>query len=246
MERAVDSIGPRICVNCDAAILHGQNYCANCGQKAHTPRLSLREIGTEFVRAVAHVDRSALSLILQLLVRPGTVSLEYVSGKRKRYFGPFAFLVVNVAFTAAVIAISGFQVVRASSPNAVADFLQRHINLLFFVEVPLIALCCCIVGIRDRYNYSEYLVLASYTAGMNILFFAVVLVPVWYVLQSHTVLLTRLYYINLPLGPLYFAYGMYQFLPGRRLLSFAKGLFATLMAQAITFGLVTAISITFS
>jgi hypothetical protein len=233
-------------MNCNAAILHGQNYCANCGQKAHTPRLTLREIGTEFVRAVAHVDRSALSLILQLLVRPGTVSLEYVAGKRKRYFGPFAFLVVAVAFTSVVIAISGFQVVRAESPNAVAGFLQRHINLLFFAEVPLTALSCCIVGIRQRFNYSEYLVIVSYTAAMNILFMAVVVVPVWYFLQSHTVLLTRLFYINLLIGPLYFAYGMYQFLPGRRLLSFALGVLATLLAQALTFGLVTAVSITFS
>jgi hypothetical protein len=240
------AIAPVPCMNCNAAILHGQYYCAICGQKAHTPRLTLREISTEFIHAVAHVDRSALSLILQLLIRPGTVALDYVSGKRKRYFGPFSFLVVAVAFTSAVIAISGFQAVFTDSPNEVADFIQHHVNLMFFAQVPLLAFSCRIVGFREGFNYAEYLVLVSYTTGMHILFYAVVAVPVWYVLHSNPELMTRLFYVNLPIGPLYLAYGMYQFLPGRRLVSAVKGLLASLMAQAMTLGLITAASISYS
>jgi hypothetical protein len=234
------------CLNCDAAIVQEHNYCPVCGQKVHAPRLTLREISEEFIHAVAHVDRSALSLILQLLVRPGTVALEYVSGKRKRYFGPFGFLVVAVAFTSAVIAISGFQAVITDSPNEVADFLQRHINLLFFAQVPLLALSCRLIGIRERFNYAEYLVLASYTAAMHILYYSVVVVPIWCALHSNTVVMVRLFYANLPIGPLYFAYGMYQFLPGRRLSSAVKGLLASLLAQAMTLGLITAVSTSYT
>jgi Protein of unknown function (DUF3667) len=234
------------CKNCDAALVHGQRYCAICGQKSPAPRLTLREILSDFIHAVAHVDRSAMSLILQLLVRPGTVALEYVCGKRKRYFGPFAFLVVTVAFTSAVIAISGFQAVTTNSPNRIADFLQHHVNWLFFVEVPMLAVACRLIGIRERFNYAEYLVLVSYTAGMHILWYAVVVVPVWYLLHSDTVLMSRLFYVNLPIGPLYFAYGMFQFLPGRRLSSAVNGLVASLMTQAVTVGLVAAISTVFS
>ena len=126
-----------------------RNYCPVCGQKTPTPRLTLHEIGTEFVHALAHVDRSALSLIWQLLIRPGIVARNYVAGQRKRYFGPFAFLVVTVAFTSAVIAISGFQAVTTDAPNGLASFLQQHINLLFFVEVPLLAAACRLMGIRN-------------------------------------------------------------------------------------------------
>jgi Protein of unknown function (DUF3667) len=92
----------------------------------------VHEIGAEFVQALAHVDRNALSLIWQLPARPGVVARDYVASKRKRYFGPFAFLVVTVAFTSAVIAISGFQAVTSDAPNDFASFLQQHINLLFF------------------------------------------------------------------------------------------------------------------
>jgi hypothetical protein len=46
--------------------------------------------------------------------------------------------------------------------------------------------------------------------------------------------LTRLFYLTLPIGPLYLAYGMYQFLPGRRFSSAIKGLFASLLTQVAT------------
>jgi hypothetical protein len=228
----------QLCTNCSTAILPGQKYCPNCGQKAPTPRLTLHEIGAEFLHALVHVDRSALSLIWQLLVRPGVVARDYVAGKRKRYFGPFAFLVVTVAFTSAVIAISGFQAVTTDSPNGLASFLQQHINLLFFFDVPLLAAACRLVGIREPFNYAEYLVLTSYSGGLHTLFYALIVIPVWYVLRSDTVLLTRLFYASVPIGPLYLAYGMYQFLPGRRFSSAVKGLCASILTLVITEGIV--------
>jgi Protein of unknown function (DUF3667) len=244
MDTSAASLKP--CANCEAAIIPGQNYCPSCGQKAPTPRLTLHEMGSEFVHALAHVDRSALSLIWQLLLRPGVVARDYVSGKRKRYFGPFAFLVVMVAFASAVIAISGFQAVESNAPNKLASFLQLHINLLFFADVPLLAAICRLIGIREPFNYAEYLVLVSYIAGMHTLFYALVVIPVWYVLHSDTVLITRLFYASLPVGPLYLAYGMYQFLPGRRVSSAVKGLFASLLTQAATQVLITIIGLLYS
>jgi hypothetical protein len=69
---------------------------------------------------------------------------------------------------------------------------------------------------------------------LHTLFYALVVIPVWYVLRGDTVLLTRLFYASLSFGPLYLAYGMYQFLPARRFSSAMKGLFASLLTQAAT------------
>lgn len=234
---------PLPCANCNAAISPGQNYCPNCGQKSRTPRLTVHEIGEEFAHALVHVDRSALSLIVQLLIRPGVVSQEYVSGKRKRYFGPFGFLAVSVAFTSAVIAISGFQAVSADNPNRLADFLQHHINLMFFAAVPLLAAFSRLIGFRERFNYAEYLVLTAYTAGVHILFYPLVVIPIWYVVRSDTLLLARLFYAIPLVGPLYFAFAMYQFLPGRRFTSAIKGLLASLLSQGTMLGMVAIIGL---
>jgi Protein of unknown function (DUF3667) len=230
------------CLNCDTAILQGQNFCPNCGQKSFTPRLTLHEIGEEFTHALIHVDRSALSLMGQLLVRPGVVAQEYVAGKRKRYFGPFGFLVVSVAFTSAVLAISGFQALTSDAPNIIVEFLQHHLNLMFFAAVPLIAAFARLIGFRDRYNYAEYLVLASYTGGMHILFYAVVVVPVWLIVRSNAALMFRLFFVLQVIGPAYFAYGMYQFLPGRRVSSVFKALLAAALSNIVIQNLVNAIA----
>jgi hypothetical protein len=59
----------------------------------------MREISLDFLHALAHMDHSVFSLVRVLFIRPGYVAREYVDGKRKRYFGPFAFLVIVVGLS---------------------------------------------------------------------------------------------------------------------------------------------------
>jgi len=126
------------CANCSAPLALGQAFCGACGQAAHAgQRLTLREIGYELLHALVHVDRSVLVLLRDLVIRPGVVARDYVEGKRRLHYGPFAFLVVVVALATAAVAFSGFAVITTSAPNRVADFLQRHVNLVFFVQLPL-------------------------------------------------------------------------------------------------------------
>jgi hypothetical protein len=245
-----------LCRNCNAAVAPDMAYCPKCGQAAAVPRLTLQEIGHDFMHAFMHVDRSALSLIRLLLTKPGIVAAEYIAGKRKRYFGPFGFLVITVALASAMIAISGFhvvftlmnfQTVTPSPLNQVAYFLQRHINLIFFAEVPVLAAFCRLMGLRNaaRFNYAEYLVLASYTSGLHMVFFGLVVCPVWYVLKSRPAVAADLYLAYLPIWPLYFGYAFSQFLPGPRLWSGIKGVIAVVLAITATVFLVSLLSDTY-
>jgi hypothetical protein len=198
----------------------------------------MHEIGHELMHAMVHVDRSALSLVRQLAVHPGRVALDYVSGRRKRHFGPFAFLVVVVALASAAIALSGFRVVSSDVPNASVDFLQHHVNLVLFAQVPVLAGICRLLETRGPYNYAEYLVLAAYTKGMQVLFLAAVVIPVWYILAGHQSLSLRLYYLYLVLAMGYYGFALWQFVPGRHLTSAFKGVVAALATQAVTYGTV--------
>jgi hypothetical protein len=222
------------CLNCGAQLVGGKSYCPECGQKSAPPRLSLHEIGHELLHAFIHVDRSALSLVRQLLFRPGGVALDYVSGRRRRYFGPFAFLVVVVALASAGIAFSGFQTVTSSVPPQFGKLLQQHVNLLFFLQVPLLAAWCRGLWHGGRFNYAEYLVLCAYASGMHVLLYALVIVPGWYLFAPDARTSQHLFYALLPIWPLYFALGCYQFIPGRRRLSIFKGIAAVLLTQATT------------
>lgn len=211
------------CANCEAALLPGQPYCSACGQATHLERLTLREIGHEALHALVHVDRSVLALLRDLVLQPGQVALDYVSGKRRQHFGPFTFLVVVVALVTALVAITGFSVVTSSAPNRLADFLQHHINLVFFAQVPLMALGCRAVALDRRFNVAEYLVLAAYTSGLHLLVYALLVVPGWYLLRNQPRLAETLYDVYIPLWPLYFGYACAQFHAPQRWRWFAKG-----------------------
>ena len=209
-----------------------------CGQKVVAGRLSLHEIGHDLLHALIHVDRSVLSLLRLLLVQPGQVAHDYVSGRRKRYFGPFTFLVVVVTLTAGAIEATGFQTVLTDSPNEVSrllvKFLERHLNLLYFAEVPVLAGVCRIIGYRAPFNYAEWLVLASYTCAVHMLFYVLVLIPVWYVLSLDTASTRQLYFATLPVWFLYFSFATSQFLQGRRVWSAIMGMLAIVVSQVGT------------
>lgn len=228
---------PNNCENCGATVECGPTFCGMCGQKLGRERLSLHAIGHDLLHVFVHVDRSALSLVRLLLVRPGAVALDYVRGKRKRYFGPFAFLFAVVAAASAVIAFTGFQAISSSDPNVVGDFLQRHINLVMFGEVPLLAAFLRLFDLGGGFNFAEHLVLAAYTSGMRVLFVILVVIPVWYVFRHDAATLRSLYYAYLPIWPLYFGFATAQFLSGKRALSWGKGMLSAVLTWASINGL---------
>jgi hypothetical protein len=227
---------PDKCRNCDADVPLGQAYCGNCGQKYATGRLTLHEIGHDLLHAFMHVDRSALSLVRMLLVRPGTVALNYVQGRRKRYFGPFSFLVIVVAATSAVIALTGFRAVSSDSPNVVADFLQSHLNLLIFAEVPLLAVYSRLFDVRGRFNLAEHLVLAAYTSSMCALFATLIVIPFSYVFHPSNP--AAISVASLVIWGLYFGFAASQFFPGRRAVSWCRGFLTAVLASASMQGLI--------
>jgi hypothetical protein len=217
------------CRNCEADLAPGQAYCATCGQKAVSTRLTLHEIGHDLLHAFVHADRSVLSLVGMLILRPGIIALDYVQGKRKRYFGPFAFLAVVVGLTAAEVALTGFHAVTTPHPNAVADFLQNHINLVFLAQVPLLAAYSRLLDLRGGFTFAEHLILAAYASSMRILLGAVVLIPVWLIFSLQGATANYVYLGYLLICTIYFGFATSQFLATRRALSWCKGILASVL-----------------
>ena len=172
-----------------------------------------------------------------LLVRPGAVALDYVQGKRKRYFGPFAFLFVVVAAASAAVALTGFHAISTNNPNAVADFLQTHINVVMFAEVPLLAAFSRLFDARDGFNFAEHLVLAAYASSMRILFASLIIIPAWYLFRPSSATASYLYGAYLLIWPLYFGFAASKFLQGRRVYSWCKGILAAIFTWASMQGL---------
>ena len=73
------------CANC-AAPLHGE-FCAVCGQKAHVHR-SLIHVGEEILHGITHFDGKTWKTLPMLVFKPGTLTRDYIQGKRARYVAP--------------------------------------------------------------------------------------------------------------------------------------------------------------
>lgn len=89
------------CPNCGARITG--RFCSNCGQHAH-PNRKLTGVITEFLHGLWNFDTKAWRTIPMLIARPGTLTRNYVYGKRARYLAPltmflFAIFLMFFAFS---------------------------------------------------------------------------------------------------------------------------------------------------
>ena len=95
--------GSGSCPNCDAPI--SGRFCSNCGQHAH-PNRKLTGVLSEFMYGLWNFDTKAWRTIPMLIARPGTLTRNYVYGKRARYLAPltmFLFAIFLMFFAVSTI-----------------------------------------------------------------------------------------------------------------------------------------------
>src|ERR1700677_2856335 len=86
---------PARCKNCQA-ILTGR-YCAACGQRADVHMPSTRELVHEALEGLTHSDSRLWRTLLLLWFRPGTLTEEFLAGRRAISLPPFRLsLVISV------------------------------------------------------------------------------------------------------------------------------------------------------
>jgi hypothetical protein len=200
----------------------------------------MRDIAHDFLHAMFHIDHSILSLVRALLTRPGHVAREYVQGRRRKYFGPFGFLMITVALASFVVVVSGVQWITSDAESGLVQFLQRHVNLVVLAQTPLLAAFCALLFPDARLHYAEHLVLAAYTSGFKILVLALVAVPTVMVvgIESAQPWYTPIY---IGLWLVYFSLAAMQFYHGRTSGVIARAVAAALLNQALMLGIVVGV-----
>jgi len=89
-------------LNCNAS-LHGL-YCHVCGQENVEPKQSAWHLVSHFFYDITHFDGKFFTTVKDLLVKPGFLSREFISGKRISYLHPIRMYV----FTSAIFFIIFF------------------------------------------------------------------------------------------------------------------------------------------
>ena len=89
----------KLCLNCSTPLDISDRFCHNCGQRNSTKRLTAFDYFNEFLMSVITFDSRIFYTINDLFFEPGTISRNYIAGKRAKYANPFRFfLSVSIIF----------------------------------------------------------------------------------------------------------------------------------------------------
>ena len=91
------------CLNCGEAL--AGPFCSQCGQNAH-PHRKLTHVFEEFLHGLLHFDTKAWRTLPMVAFRPGTLTRNYVYGKRARYISPIALFLFTIFFMFFVFAFA--------------------------------------------------------------------------------------------------------------------------------------------
>lgn len=85
------------CKNCHHSLDKSDKYCPNCSQANSTKKLTLKDFFDEFLSSLVNYDSKLLNTLFTMLRKPGTITKDYINGKRMSYTNPFRFL-LSLAF----------------------------------------------------------------------------------------------------------------------------------------------------
>lgn len=174
-----------VCKNCENALRPEDKFCPQCGQSAKTKRLKIRQLRKDVLKKFLHTDSGILNLTTALATRPGYVAAEYFAGKRKKYYDPLKYLTLTVGVSVLLTAYFDLMSPGGGHQNPVSAFVARHINIIFFLSVPLAAGFSWLLFLKKGYNYAEHLALHAFLGGFRTVFFLLIFTPLVVFFREH-------------------------------------------------------------
>ena len=123
------------CSNCETPLqVESDNFCPTCGQLNNTKKETAFGLVKELVEEFLHLDSKVIKSLVPLLFKPGFLTVDYINGKRARYFHPVRMFLIVIVIMFIVggfssnkedgISKSKKQSTTADSSNAKSDTLN--------------------------------------------------------------------------------------------------------------------------
>jgi hypothetical protein len=159
------------CLNCEKELI--DQYCSGCGQKADTHRISFKHfIFHDVLHGTFHLEKGILFTAKQALTRPGKAALDYISGKRQRYYNVFYLILLTIGL---ILFLRHFYaelydnltgeieepVNLDEASKKINTMLAQKSKIIIFLFIPLVALNSFLLFRRKKLNLSEHAVVAG-------------------------------------------------------------------------------------
>ena len=165
------------CKNCKNPLSDMVFYCERCGAKVIRNRLTLKNLFSYVIESYFNIDNSFISTIITLFTDPRDVIHGYITGMRKKYMNPIAFMTIAISLSGFIVLVMqqkmGYldlnmfdtgvnQEGMQNFNQKVMTFTNEYYSLLFLLFVPVFAFAGWLTFNRNGYNLTEYTVLITY------------------------------------------------------------------------------------
>lgn len=155
------------CLNCDFSI--DNKFCPSCGQKTDTHRIVMKHfIMHDLLHGVWHLEKGILFTLKETIIRPGQAALDYVRGKRIRYYNVFYLSLLVIGLNVILLHLKEPNVAQAtetvkSSKNSLNEFVFKYSKIILFCIVPIFSLNAKLIFKRLKLNIAEHFILGGIT-----------------------------------------------------------------------------------
>ncbi len=160
------------CLNCGHRI--SGEFCPQCGQKSDTGRITARSlIKSDILGSIWHVETRFFNTVKDIMFRPGKTAMDYISGKRIRYYNFLSLLLILFSFN--VIGLHFYE--KLAPPETLAQdteikkFFSKYSKTILFVIIPMLAVNAFYLFKRIKLNLAEHFIIGTVSLlGILILF----------------------------------------------------------------------------
>lgn len=224
----------KTCKNCENILRPEDKYCAQCGQSANVKRLQIKHIRKDVLKDLykkfLHADSGALHLTQELAMRPGKAIGEYLAGKRKEYYEPLKYLTFTIGISVLLTGYFDLMSTEGGHTNPVTTFVAEHVNIIFFISVPIAAGFSWLFFKRKAFNYAEHLAIHAFLGGFRTVFFLLVFTPLVVFYRQHYNLILSIYF---GMWTAYIAWANIQLMGGPKWLTILKSIGILVCTQMI-------------
>ncbi len=158
------------CLNCGKELT--DKYCSGCGQKADTHRITFKNfVFHDLLHGTFHLERGIFFTAKEALIRPGKAALDYIAGKRKRYYNVFLLILLAAGLLLFVRhfyaeTLLGETVEKDyshlnSASQALNKLFAQKSKIIILLFVPFAALNSYVLFRRKKLNFPEHAILSG-------------------------------------------------------------------------------------
>ena len=157
------------CLNCNEAVF--QKFCPNCGQKTDTHRITFKHlVFHDIIHGVWHFEKGILFTLKEAITRPGKAALDYINGKRIKYYNVFYLALILIGLNIFIVHyydihakeyLPELEKTASYEGDKLGVFLDNYSKLLLLGLLPLFAINSFILFGKRKLNFSEHVIISG-------------------------------------------------------------------------------------